>query len=71
VKGDEMGQMIDGNEILDGNPERMRPLQTPRHRWEDNIVMDIKEIGYENVVGNFLISLAAFSSSRRTLFQGV
>jgi hypothetical protein len=33
-----MGQMINGKEILDGNPEGMRPLQTHRHRWEDNIM---------------------------------
>jgi hypothetical protein len=26
-----------------GKPERKRPLGRPRHRWEDNIKMDLKE----------------------------
>jgi len=25
-------------------PERRRPLGRPHHRWEDNIVMTLKEI---------------------------
>jgi hypothetical protein len=31
--------------VLVGRPESKRPLGIPRHRWEDNIKMDIKEIG--------------------------
>ena len=31
--------------ILTGKPTRRRPLRRPRHKWEDNIRMDIKEIG--------------------------
>jgi hypothetical protein len=27
-----------------GKPKRKRQLGRPRHRWEDNIQMDIKEI---------------------------
>jgi hypothetical protein len=30
--------------ILTGKPTGKRPLGRPRRRWEDNIVMDIKEI---------------------------
>jgi len=26
-------------------PEGRRPLRRPRHRWEDNIRMDLREIG--------------------------
>jgi hypothetical protein len=26
-------------------PEGKRPLGRPRHRWEDNINMDLKEVG--------------------------
>jgi hypothetical protein len=26
-------------------PERKRPLGRPRYRWEDNIRMDLREIG--------------------------
>jgi hypothetical protein len=27
-----------------GKPERRRPLGRPRHRWEDNIKMDLQEV---------------------------
>jgi hypothetical protein len=32
--------------ILVGKPERKRPLGRPRRRWEDNIRMDLREIGW-------------------------
>jgi hypothetical protein len=35
--------------ILVGKPEGKRPLGKTRRRWEDNIKMDIKEIGWEYV----------------------
>jgi hypothetical protein len=28
-----------------GKPERKKPLGRPRHRWEDNIKMDLQEVG--------------------------
>ena len=28
-----------------GKPEGERPLGRPRHRWEDNIKMDLQEVG--------------------------
>ena len=28
-----------------GKPEGKRPLERPRHRWEDNIKMDLQEVG--------------------------
>jgi hypothetical protein len=28
-----------------GKPEGKRPLGRPRHRWKDNIKMDLREIG--------------------------
>ena len=31
--------------VLVGKPEGMRPLGRPRRRWEDNIKMDLKELG--------------------------
>jgi hypothetical protein len=31
--------------ILVGRPDGKRPLERPRHRWEDNIKMDIQEVG--------------------------
>jgi hypothetical protein len=35
--------------ILVGKPEGRRPLGRPRHRWEDNIRMDIRGIGCNDV----------------------
>jgi hypothetical protein len=32
-------------DILIAKPTGKRPLERPRHRWEDNIIMDLKEIG--------------------------
>ena len=31
--------------VLVGKPERKRPLGRPRCRWEDNIYMDLQEVG--------------------------
>ena len=31
--------------ILVGKPEGRRPLGRPRRRWEDNIRMDLREVG--------------------------
>jgi hypothetical protein len=35
--------------VLMGKPEGKRPLERPRHRWEDGIRMDLREIGWGNV----------------------
>jgi hypothetical protein len=35
--------------ILMGKPERGIPLGRPRHRWVDNIKMDIREIGWDRM----------------------
>jgi hypothetical protein len=32
--------------ILVGRPEGRRPLGRPRRRWEDNIKMDLQEVGW-------------------------
>jgi hypothetical protein len=32
-------------QVLVGKPEGKRPLGRPRHRWEDNIKMDLQEVG--------------------------
>jgi len=31
--------------VLVRKPERKRPLGRPRRRWEDNIKMDLQEVG--------------------------
>jgi hypothetical protein len=35
--------------VLVGRPERKRPLERPRRRWEDNIKMDLRERGIDGV----------------------
>jgi hypothetical protein len=53
---DEMGRACSTNgekrnayRILLGKPEGKRPLGRPRRRWEDNIRMDFKEIGWSGM----------------------
>jgi len=31
--------------ILVGKPEGKRPMRRPRHRWEDNIKIDLQQVG--------------------------
>jgi hypothetical protein len=33
--------------VLVWKPEGRRPLARPRHRWEDNIKMDLVEVGWD------------------------
>jgi hypothetical protein len=35
--------------ILVGRPEGRRPLGRSRRKWEDNIKIDLREIGFGNV----------------------
>ena len=42
-----MARMEEGrgvHNVLVGKPEGNRPLGRPRHRWEDNIKMDLEEV---------------------------
>jgi hypothetical protein len=32
-----------------GNAKRKRPLGRPRHRWEDNIKMDLREVWWSGM----------------------
>ncbi|KAJ4429015.1 hypothetical protein ANN_26011 [Periplaneta americana] len=34
--------------VLVGRPEGKRPLGRPRRRWEDNIKMDLRNVGYDD-----------------------
>jgi len=40
-----MGERRDLYRVLVGKPDGKRPLGRPRRRWEDNIKIDIQEIG--------------------------
>jgi hypothetical protein len=42
--------MVEGRgvyRVLVGRAEGRRPLGRPRHRWEDNIKLDLREIGID------------------------
>jgi hypothetical protein len=40
------GEKRNAYRILVGKPEGKRPLRRPRRRWEGNIIMDLREIGW-------------------------
>jgi len=51
MEKNEMGGACDAyggrgvHRVLVGKPEGKRPIGRPRHRWEDNIKMDLQEVG--------------------------
>jgi hypothetical protein len=40
-----MGEDRGVHKVLVGKPEEKRPLGRPKRRWEDNIKMDLQEVG--------------------------
>jgi hypothetical protein len=44
-----MGEKRNVYRLLVGKPEGKRPLGRPRHRWINNIKMDLLEIGFCDV----------------------
>jgi hypothetical protein len=63
-----MGKVRGAYNILVGRPEGRRPLGRPRRRWEGNIKMDLKEIGFGAVDW---IDLAQDRDRRRALLNTV
>jgi hypothetical protein len=49
VQVSRMGEKRYAYRLLVGKPEEKRPLGRPRHRWVDNIKMDLLEIGWGGV----------------------
>jgi len=41
-----MGEKRGVYRVLVGKPEEKRPFGRPRRRWEDNIKMDLQEVGF-------------------------
>jgi hypothetical protein len=46
-----MGQRRGAYGVLVGKPEARRPLGRLMHRWEDNIKMDLQDVGWEARTG--------------------
>jgi hypothetical protein len=46
-----MGEDRGVHRVLMGKPEGKRPLGRPRRSWEDNIKMNLQEVGEGGVVG--------------------
>jgi hypothetical protein len=44
-----MGNIKNAYKVLVRRHERKRPLVRYKRRWEDNIKVDLKEIGYEGL----------------------
>jgi len=63
-----VAEMRNAHEILVGKPGRKRPLAKFRHRWEDNIRMDLTETGWE---GEYWINLAQDRDQWRALVNTV
>jgi hypothetical protein len=63
-----MGEERGVYKVLVGKPEGKRPLGRPRHRWEDNIRMDLQEV---RCGGMDWIGLAQDTDSWRALVNVV
>jgi hypothetical protein len=59
-----MGEKRNAYRLLMGKPEGKRPLGRPRRKWEDNIRMDLGEVGWGDVDW---IGLAKDRNRRRAL----
>jgi len=62
---------VEGRDVyrdLVGRPEGKRPLGRPRRRWEDNIKMDLMEIG---IGGAIWIQLARDRVQRKVFVNTV
>ena len=63
-----MGERIGVYRVLVGKTEGKRPLGRPRCRWEDNIKLDIQEVGCGDMDW---IELSQDRDSWRTLLNAV
>jgi len=63
-----MGKRRGVYRVLVGKPEGRRPLGRPRRRWEDNIKMDLQEVG---CVGMNCIEMAQDKDSWQAVVNAV
>jgi hypothetical protein len=59
-----MGDRRGADRVLVGIPKRMRRLGSPRRKWEDNIKVDLQDVGWG---GKDWIELAQDKDRRQTL----
>ena len=52
-----MGEKRGTYRALVGKPEGRRPLERPRHRWEDDIKMDLRKMGLEACTGSMWLRI--------------
>jgi hypothetical protein len=52
-----MGERRGAYRALVGKPERRRPLGRPRRRWEDNIKMDLRGVGWGAWTGSIWLRI--------------
>jgi hypothetical protein len=52
-----MGARRGAYRVLVGKPEGRRPLGRPRRRWEDNIEMDLREVGWGAWTGSIWLRI--------------
>jgi hypothetical protein len=52
-----MGERRGAYRALVGKPEGGRPLGRPRHRWEDNIKMDLRGVGWGAWTGSIWLRI--------------
>jgi hypothetical protein len=64
----QMGGKRNAYSLLVGKPEGNRQLGVPRHRWVDNIKMDLEEAGWDGVN---LIGLAQHREKWRAIVNAV
>jgi len=60
-----MGERTDVDWILVGKPEGLRPPGRHRHRWEDNITVDLQEVGVGVWIGSSWLRIGTGGSHLR------
>ena len=52
-----MGEIKDVYRVLVGKPEGESPLGRTRSRWEDNIKIDVQEVGWGTWIGSIWLRI--------------
>jgi hypothetical protein len=52
-----IGEKRNACRILVGKPEGKGPLGRPRRRWVDNIKMDLREVGWDDMDGSIWLRI--------------